>query len=63
MSKTLLQLFSEFSKTLKRHGAPLHICTVVDSIGDTIDEVEALEILRAYNDGMPPYTINKTSLN
>lgn len=63
MSEILLQLFSEISKTLKRHGAPLHICTAVDSIGDTIDETEALEILRAYNDGIPPHTINKASLN
>lgn len=49
MSAEKTELVAEIVEAMRRLGADIELLSIIGSIGDTLDNAEALELLRAYN--------------
>ena len=46
---TKAELVAEIVEVMRNLGADVELLSIIGSIGDTLDNEEALELLRAYN--------------
>lgn len=63
MTEIHLEIKDEISKYLHKLGAPMHLISVINSWGDSLEESEVLKILKFYNDGGEPDIISRSSFN
>lgn len=49
MSADKTELVAEIVEAMRKLGADVELLSIIGSIGDTLDNTEALELLRIYN--------------